>query len=356
LDGLRAASIAVVVIDHLGGNPGFPNWPSRLPIDGLLGVRVFFSLSGFLITRLLLRERDRTGRVSLAGFYRRRAVRILPVFWVYLLFVVALRAIGVEPMPAWQLLPPLTFTNFAPWWPSGAQPWVVAHSWSLAVEEQFYLIWPAVVAATAAALPRSPRARSAVLLAGLTVTLFAEPVVRYAVCVHARQAWLTRTAVANFDFIAWGCLLAVLWHDRPRAVGRFFAWHPSLGRLAAVAVVLWTPWYVRRLFPLPFVWAAWSLPAAATTYLIGSLVEVRRGICYRALNARPVVWLGLVSYSLYVWQEAFVGNGPTGHLWRQWPLNVALAVAAAFASYRLVERPSQQYRRRAGHRSPDGQG
>lgn len=132
------------------------------------------------------------------------------------------------------------------------------------------------------------------------------------------------------------------------------AWRPAVGQAAAVGVIELAPAYAKQAFGLAYGWAAWSAQAAAIAYLIGSLVHVRRGVSYQLLNARPVVWLGLVSYSLYVWQQAFahpVGpDGRASHWWQGWPWNVPLAVAAGTASYWLIERPLQRFRRR---RSPE---
>jgi peptidoglycan/LPS O-acetylase OafA/YrhL len=342
LDGLRAVAIAVVVYGHAVATDGFPRWLDWPVHDGSLAVRTFFVLSGFLITRLMLEEADRSGRMSLAGFYRRRAVRILPVLWAYLLFVAVLGWAEGSPLRWWQPLVPLTFTNGFPFWPRAGLPWSLLHTWSLAVEEQFYLVWPAVFAAACAVLPR--RLRFRVLMLVLLAVGVAGPVGRAWMYVRPRRVGLIFTFAGNGDMIAWGCGLALVWHAYPSAVRRFFSCRPARGRAAAMIFVLGMPWYVGRTFGVEYVWAAWSVQAAALAYLIGSLVEVRRGVSYRLLNRRPAVWLGLLSYGLYVWQQPFLGGTP-GHWWRRWPANLACAIVAACASYWLVERPTRRFRR-----------
>ena len=354
LDGIRAASVLVVLHSHLDGPgqlPAWVRWVLQPMPSGDLGVRAFFVLSGFLITWLLLREVGASGRVSLAGFYRRRAVRILPVIWAYLAFVAVLWACGWDAeVRGWHLLVPLTFTNKAPWWPR-RESWGIGHTWSLAVEEQFYLVWPVVMAGAAVLARRRPGRAGTWLLAGvLAAVLVAGPVVRVWIYQRPRQVHLVYTSVAQADLIGWGCLLAIGWRAMPGRVERWLSWRPAWGRAIAVAVIGLAPAYAKQAMGLPYAWAAWSAQAAAIAYLIGSLVHVRRGISYRALNAGPVVWLGLVSYSLYVWQQEFAHPaGPGGradHWWQAWPWNVPSALAVAAASYYLVERPLHRFRRR----------
>jgi peptidoglycan/LPS O-acetylase OafA/YrhL len=129
LDGVRALAIAPVVTMHAFG------WPR----EGSLGVEIFFVLSGFLITTLLLEERGRTGAISLARFYRRRAARLVPG----LVLMLAVYAIVTRGTHAWALLFALTYTsNIATLADPTAMPWSLGHLWSLAQEEQFYLLWP----------------------------------------------------------------------------------------------------------------------------------------------------------------------------------------------------------------------
>src|SRR2546430_2700946 len=141
LDGIRALAVTAVVLYHLGALGG-----------GFLGVDVFFVLSGYLITGLLLFEHQHTGRISLGAFYLRRARRLLPALYV-LLAVVATLAVVVRPGDLAGLRHDLwAAVGYATnWWliaegssyfGAGAHPSMLTHLWSLAVEEQFYLVWP----------------------------------------------------------------------------------------------------------------------------------------------------------------------------------------------------------------------
>jgi peptidoglycan/LPS O-acetylase OafA/YrhL len=143
LDGLRAISILAVMLGHAQGTRGFPDNPvlHLFGDTGNLGVRVFFVISGFLITSLLLAEQERNGRISLRVFYLRRALRICPACYVYIIVIGVLGAVGAVEVRKGDLVFAATYTNnFV-----ADRSWVLGHLWSLAVEEQFYLLWPAML-------------------------------------------------------------------------------------------------------------------------------------------------------------------------------------------------------------------
>jgi peptidoglycan/LPS O-acetylase OafA/YrhL len=142
LDGLRAVSIALVIGSHAIGMFGVPPWlqPLTFIINGGLGVRIFFCISGFLITYLLLQERKRTGSIDLKSFYVRRALRIVPANYLFIAVLVAISLAGWIKIPTCNLLTAITYTkNYGCGGP------LEGHLWSLAVEEQFYLLWPFAV-------------------------------------------------------------------------------------------------------------------------------------------------------------------------------------------------------------------
>src|SRR6185503_16392845 len=143
LDGLRAISIALVVFCHMAGTRGFPISEAAgniLPFAAL-GVRVFFVISGFLITKLLLAEWSRTGGIDLSRFYLRRTLRIMPPYYVLLVAVAMAASVDLIRLAPGDLAHAATYTsNYAP-----DRSWWIGHTWSLSVEEQFYLLWPAVL-------------------------------------------------------------------------------------------------------------------------------------------------------------------------------------------------------------------
>ena len=176
--------------------------------DGSLGVRFFFVISGFLITYLLLKEHAQTGKLSLQNFYARRALRILPVYFVYLAVVFALQLLTPYHQPGITWVGNLTFTtNFLP------TNWTTAHLWSLAVEEQFYLLWPLILTLAG---PQNLRR----VLSLLCVPIIAAPVCR-AISYFPMQPAVIRPFFQSysffyqFDSLAVGCLAAVLLFHLP---------------------------------------------------------------------------------------------------------------------------------------------
>jgi peptidoglycan/LPS O-acetylase OafA/YrhL len=319
LDGMRAVAIALVLISHGLGNS--VNWEgsrfSSLMNSGLLGVQIFFVLSGYLITRLLLEEHEKTSTISLREFYIRRAFRILPAASIFLLFIA------------------LFFGRQIGWWHVAAAalyvanldrhlPLVIGHLWTLSVEEQFYLLWPFV-------LKRWYRYRTAVLIA---VFLF-PPVLRLLHrLLHGPDA-LVQSLPAMGDQLAIGCLLAVFEARLPK-IGRRAAWSMLLVILVYAFYPTWGPEH--RLM-------AHVLRPLADVSIAGIVLHVIQ-VPYRTLNSAPVVWLGRISYSLYLWQQVFT----TPSILRRGSFVILLAPVCAALSYYLIEQPMLRLRERRRRR------
>ena len=334
LDGLRAISILAVVLGHIAGTAGSP----RLYLGGIdiasLGVRVFFVISGFLITGLLLEEREATGTISLPRFYLRRTLRIFPAYYFFLLMLALAQALGWIELRPRDLLHGLTYTeNY-----SQDHSWYVGHIWSLSVEEQFYLLWPAVML-LAGSLRGLRLAAAFVLLA---------PVVRVAEWMLF-PSWREHIIGHSFetvaDAIAVGCVLA---GSRDRLWQR-----PGYRRL------LTGPWFA--LVPLALLVVA-SFDSARVKHSIGmTLMNLGIALCIdrcvrfpgdlvgKLLNSRPFVFVGVMSYSIYLWQQPFL-NRLSGSVTATFPLNVALATVAALGSYYLIEKPALRARVRIERR------
>lgn len=138
LDGIRAVSILLVLLGHVGGTQGLPRLDLGVGDYAHLGVVVFFVISGFLITSLLLSEHETHGRISLKLFYARRSLRIFPASYAYVATLVVLTLLGIIHVPARHIWYAVTYmVNYLP-----DASWQVGHLWSLSVEEQFYLFWP----------------------------------------------------------------------------------------------------------------------------------------------------------------------------------------------------------------------
>ena len=341
LDGWRALAILVVLISRRVTATRYPAGArGRLDdiFDGKFGVRIFFVISGLLITFLLLREAHETGGISLRSFYVRRALRILPVYYVYLGVLALLTVLGCyhDSLASWVCA--LTFTRDF----GGAGYSGTVHFWSLAIEEQFYLAWP--LCFVGLALWKKPRLYAALL----SLVIAAGPFLRAHAAAELSGSWrshlLSPLSICMYvDSLAVGCLGAwAAWHWRARR------WHPAaLGAVVVAALlVIVEP---QALWGIPAGAAglmrdvAPTLQAFAILLLIGVSVQPASGWLRRGLNARWVVWLGALSYSLYVWHMLFLGTfigepmaGWPTHDFRWW---YAGAFAAACLSYYGLERP-----------------
>jgi peptidoglycan/LPS O-acetylase OafA/YrhL len=330
LDGVRAISIWMVLLAHASSTPGFPKLPSWLP-DGDMGVRIFYVLSGFLITLVLLREESHTSRISLINFYRRRFVRILPVYWLFLGVVSLLWLIGIYHLHRADIIRPLTF-SFMPGI-DHQRNWITLHTWTLTVEEHFYLIWPISLVLLATNIRR---------LSALSVVLLLMPILRIWIYSHPTKLWMMMTILGQADMLGWGCFLSIVWHYHHEVVLSIVRWRPIIGRIIAIVAIQFSPTYLKQAFRHDITWSvpfALSIQAIAIAYLIVSVIEVR-GIVYSLLNRRLMIWMGILSYSLYIWQQMFLGNATgTWRAWERFPLNMLCVFSAAVLSYYLVERP-----------------
>ena len=339
LDGLRAASITLLMYAHAMGTRGFPDAlgtrHSPLHHTGSLGVRVFFVISGYLITHLLRGEFERTGTLSLREFYLRRLFRIFPAYYALLLLLAGLSSAGVIALHDGDLLHAFTFTtNF-----HFDRAWYVGHTWSLSVEEQFYLLWPA-----------------AMLLAGLRRALWvvvavivAAPAARVLVHLYvpSQRDGIGETFYTVADALAAGCALSLA-RERLGASARYL-------RLLRSPLFLLAPLYCvasifvaerpRLDYPL-----GQTLLNLSLALIVDRAVRVPDDVVGRFLNTRPMVFVGTLSYALYLTQQLFLNRSATA--WHAaFPQNVALAFAAALVMHYAIEKPFLRLRSRID-RSP----
>jgi peptidoglycan/LPS O-acetylase OafA/YrhL len=322
LDGLRAVSILLVLWSHVNGRVGFPPMPKFVTSLGDFGVRVFFVISGYLITTLLIGEQAKTGTISLKGFYVRRVYRIFPAFYVFIAVVAALSAAGVLTLRPGDLLHAVTFTmNY-----HEARSWWVGHLWSLSVEEQFYLIWPALL--LLAGVRRGLRVAAAVMVLS--------PVARVAAWhlwpdSHEGMGELFPTIC---DSIAVGCLLSGgrKWLDGQPGYLRALR-SPAAMLLPFLALLVHQLWRHPSIY-LP---VGHTVVNVTLALYIDRVVRFPEGADGWLLNRRPLEYVGQLSYSLYLWQQLFFNRHSRGVLC-SFPLNVGLAALAAVVSYYTVEK------------------
>ncbi len=344
LDGLRGVSILMVLWTHFVPMVarGSPGW-IRSAREARVGVDVFFVISGFLITLLLLREADRTGAISLRGFFARRALRLVPALAIYLGFVAIYSGLGYASVSPTDWALATTYTTDLVTFLGRGSPWVFAHLWSLSVEEHFYLAWPVVLVALG-------RRRA---LTTLMAVVALSPAAR--VYLRAEFPWpvmcgLLRFATpARLDPIAAGCLLAYFSYDRSLITFRRPCNRVDLVRctLAFVLVGSFVGLSTMGLFEAAL---RPTLTAAAIAAIVHYFVTNPTSPPGRLLNSRPMVALGVLSYSLYLWQQPFL-DGTRPPSMGRWAASIPLAFACAIASHVLVERPFLRLKDRIGWRA-----
>lgn len=307
LDGIRGLAILLVLAQHI-------NLPSST-LAGMVGVNLFFVLSGFLITSLLISEQDRTGRIDLRRFYERRVRRLIPAL------VAVLIATGVLMAIAGSLHDYVSAAAVSFFYISdiakaiGYDLGYVGHTWSLAVEEQFYLLWPALLIFA----PRKWLAPLAIIgiIGAVALQLFLVPT---DVLAHFRPD-------VRADAILWGCLIALI----PVAVPRWAAAASGIALLVVSFTFVW-PYAIG----LSSVLSAVFIAGAAT------LAPV--------LSARPLVRIGQISYGMYLWHALPVGlfeqQTLAGNVYAMAAV-VVITIALALLSEKWIELPFRQARRAA---------
>ncbi len=339
LDGFRAVSIVIVVLSHAQRTPGFPDVLRPFVLAGGAGVLVFFVLSGYLITGLLQDEYAASGKVSLRNFYVRRFFRIVPALFVLVGSVAIYDWSRGWLIPRGVYLRALTFTTGIVPLQDGGR--LLQHTWSLSVEEQFYLLWPFFFSRS------SSRARY--LLAGAMIAVY--PFLRVAFYL-LKYRWVAQSSLGSADCLIVGCAAAMISRDFPHRLDKILSFHPSMCRaLAALIFVAMAKLSSVGRLGIITVPLGGTLMSVSIAYLITSYARDARGLVGRFLTAKPVVALGVLSYSLYLWQEPFTVEeddlpGQVSPFWKAFPISIAFALAFAIASYVLVEKPFLRLRRR----------
>ncbi|SES43562.1 Peptidoglycan/LPS O-acetylase OafA/YrhL, contains acyltransferase and SGNH-hydrolase domains [Pedococcus cremeus] len=318
LDGLRGLAVLLVILSHTVD----PNFEPM----GAIGVTIFFVLSGYLITTLLLEERGATGRIDRRRFYSRRAWRLLPALAILLSAEVAWRlAAGVTLSPV--AIAASYGTNIA--MAMGVDVSTLGHTWSLSLEEQFYLLWPL-------ALPFVMRRNP---VATIVFAAAVSGLARVAISVLAPWPVSFFSPATRADAILVGCALAVALRQEPR---------PSrLGLFAGLAATLLTLSCLTVGVPAAIALIA---PASlATALLIARLTATSGGVFGTVLGWSPLRYTGRISYGLYLWHPLMLSMA---HVHR-FPVVVFTLVstfAVASISWHAVEHPILRLRLHQGRR------
>lgn len=329
LDGIRAFAILCVIWGH--GQSTIQPWPEFMDVVGYFlptatfGVQVFFVLSGFLITSLLIREKSKTGTISLKRFYISRAFRILPAYYAFLAVVALLIAFNVIELPWFMVAASALFVR--DYVPSGGT-WWLGHTWSLSIEEQFYLLWPLIFLF----VPRR------LLVKLLVIAAVLSPLIRIAtwVALPPLRSGIEIMFHTRADGLIIGALLAILWTHEPFRAGLTARIQQGWGWLAPA-------WLVVSIFCGHLIGNPWDFTvgylfdAIAVAVIMIWVVEYPQTVAGRVLNWAPLRALGVISFSVYLWQQLFLTTKNETIL-GSWPLNVLVTLVVATASYWLVEK------------------
>ena len=376
LDGLRTLAVVAVVLYHLN-----LTWAQ----GGLLGVTIFFVLSGYLITRLLINEIAKTGRIDLKSFWIRRIRRLFPAVVTVVVVTCTLCTVFNHVMLTKMrpdILPSLLFFNN--WWQilhnvsyfnALGDPSPLTHFWSLAIEEQFYLIWPPLLLAMVSMRMSKPNTRRVVL--GLAAVSAVAMMVLYNPATDPSRVYYgTDTRVFSLLLGAWMAfipdrdlaparlvrhlgldrLAGADKHDKsksntaeaattkPSELARFWSSPASIDLLGVVGLVGLAAMVALTNGYTAFQYRGGTLLCSILTLMVIAACVQPQGMVARALAAEPLVWIGKRSYSIYLWHyPLLLLMNPVANIndtpWWHYILQVLLVVAAAECSYRFIETP-----------------
>jgi peptidoglycan/LPS O-acetylase OafA/YrhL len=329
LDGLRTVAVGIVLCAH-GGVPYFRS--------GGVGVDIFFVLSGFLISTVLLAEWERTGAISFRNFYARRFLRLAPALLLTCGFVGLAKTWLTGRFPGTDIALSLSYTaNWALALYNYQLTWL-NHCWSLSIEEQFYLLWPLVIVVLERNVP-SKRTKLALLIVAAAAIA-----VRRALMVGSWPDERINFGLdTRMDTLMCGAALAYVVRGLPqgrlparlsRWIGRFLAPLAFVGLIAVIHTVTWySPWMG---------WIGYMLVAGAAVIVVADLVAGSHSLLARPLATRPMIFIGKISYGLYLLHlpvyyivEALI---PEASLPVRLAVKVPVSLALAWMSFHFIEK------------------
>ncbi|MBX7171537.1 MAG: acyltransferase [Pyrinomonadaceae bacterium] len=326
LDGLRFVAVFLVIFYHFG----FENVP------GAHGVMLFFVLSGFLITWLLLKENEKTGTISLKGFFKRRVLRIFPAFYVYALIIILLLLATKKEVPWMHALSAcFYFSNYYSTFHPELNN-IFSHTWSLAIEEQFYLIFPFFfllfcrnlkqLAVVIAGIIGAAWIWRAVLVFGLNVS----------------GGYIYSAFETRIDHLLVGCLLAIVlrrnWFEKFWQI----VLHNPFIPFMTIAILAVSVYFSLTNIVYKSVVGFAVEPVLMAGFIVQSITFSAQGV-WKNLESKPLKFLGTLSYSLYLWQQVTTSAIPTRFadfpVFVQLIATVLVTITVAAISYYLIEMP-----------------
>jgi peptidoglycan/LPS O-acetylase OafA/YrhL len=342
LNGLRALSILMVIASHLNQNKYFPHSFNKFAsvfFNGSFAVDIFFIISGFLITSLLINEKRENGHISLKNFYIRRVLRIFPAYYFFLLilFVFQMFGYGHSSFGIW--LGNITFTR--QFFPEGNPE--LGHLWSLSVEECFYLIWPVLFIKV-----------NQYKVHGIIIAIILAAIGRF-FCYSYPTIKFSHNIFSAADALLIGCLFAIKYEEIVIYVTKarkkiliaisalifslpiyaYFFQVLTLGGLSPVKAF----WIIRVFAPLSY--SLFGSIGLFTNILIALIIVYAiniKGVLFTFLNFSFMDYIGRLSYSIYLWQQPFTYDFFFGHRIPIYILILLIFLCAAF-SYHIIERP-----------------
>lgn len=343
INGLRGISILLVIIHHLNERDHIFKMFKDIKIlepfisfleDGHLGVNVFFVISGFLITSLLLIEESSSKKISLKNFFIRRTIRIFPAYYFLLLVYFILQFLNIINISKSSWITSLTYTKYFNW----QLDWFTSHAWSLSIEEHFYILWPLLFM-----LGKKQRKFTALLI------VFLVPIIRF-YTYYNPISWVNDlTIFTRVDSIVIGCLFA-LYKDRILALVSL-KWK----------MVFWVSLislFLLRYFPVfsdyvflgsSIIYKGLGLTHGTIANLLIALIMMYavfgpQKTFYKLLNSHFFNYLGIISYSLYLWQQLFISRIDNWIF--IFPQNLVFIFGMGIFSYYIIEKPFLKFKNR----------
>ncbi|MEO6655642.1 MAG: acyltransferase [Pyrinomonadaceae bacterium] len=326
LDGLRFVAVFLVIVYHLG----FENVP------GGNGVMLFFVLSGFLITWLMLKENEATGTISLKAFFKRRVLRIFPAFYAYALLTLVFLVVTGRNVPwAHAISSLLYFSNYFIAFNQDSNN-AFSHTWSLAIEEQFYLFFPLLFLLFCRNLKHLK-----IAIVGLILATWAWRIV-LVFGLNASGGYIYSAFDTRLDNLLVGCLLAVILRERSLEWVWKILLRNALMPIATVALLAISIYFSLRSVIYKST-VGFAVEPVLMAILITQMMAFSAAGIWQLLEWKPVKFLGLLSYSLYLYQQ-LTTSFVAGHMGEYSTIiritaAVAMTVFAAVASYYLIEMP-----------------
>jgi peptidoglycan/LPS O-acetylase OafA/YrhL len=336
INGLRALSIILVILHHLSLKdqiflPILEEYPWSRPVidilqDGQFGVNIFFVISGFLITTVMLSEEVATGTLSFKKFFARRMLRIFPAYYFLLFVYFILQNLGYIHLTLLSWITALTYTKDFIWI---SFDWYTAHSWSLSVEEHFYLFWPLVFV-----YGKSFRKEFAIFL--IIIVPF------FRVIDHFYQLyWIhDQNIFTRIDAISTGVVFALYRKQILNFIKNkwqlvFYVF--SFILLTIRVLPAWANKIQMEAIFIPLGVSFGTIANFAIAFFMMYVVFGPQKILHRVLNTKFLNFIGLLSYSLYLWQQIFIAG--SDHWIGKYPVNILFLSLTALFSYYIIEKP-----------------